>query len=245
MAILGNRHLQVTECEDRKIIFKLKTKSKKMNVVKIRRGPIEMLGQIGMNELIEVIKNEKFFKGVNILGLQELLRSETNKKTREIIKEKFPAFITSGIYSDNIRGVNTLGHNDSFVFDFDSLTETDIKELLQKSQQWKPCWVAFRSPGGEGVKLVVRTKGATVKNHVAVWLSIVEQMKLHLGEFKVDQSGKNINRLCFIPFDPEVIYRENVTAISVDDLKMVYPDFFSGRTKRINKWKMATTTPLF
>ncbi len=216
-----------------------------MNTVKFSRGSIEMLGQVEINELIDVIKNEKFFNGINIKGLQELLRKETDKNIREIIKKKFPAVIFSGKYSDNIRRENTLGHNNVFVFDFDSFTETDIKELLQKSRQWKPCWAAFRSPGGKGVKLVVRTKGATVKNHVAVWLSIVEQMKLHLGGFKVDQSGKNINRLCFIPYDPEVIYRENVTAISVDDLKMVYPDFFSGRTKRINKREMATTTPLF
>ena len=216
-----------------------------MNTVKFSRGGIQILGQVEMNELIDVVKNDKFFYGININGLQELLRLETDKNIREIIKKKFPAVIFSGKYSDNIRRENTLGHNNVFVFDFDSLTESEIKELLQKSQKWKPCWAAFRSPGGKGVKLVVRTKGATVKNHVAVWLSIVEQMKLHLGEFKVDQSGKNINRLCFIPFDPEVIYRENVTAISVDDLKMVYPDFFSGRTKRINKREMATTTPLF
>ena len=216
-----------------------------MNTVKFSRGSIEILGQIEMNELIDIIKSEKFFNGINIKGLQELLRKETDTETQALLKKKFPSVIFSGIYSDNIRCENTEGHNDVFVFDFDSLTETEIKELLQKSQQWKPCWAAFRSPGGKGVKLVVRTKGATVKNHVAIWLSIVEQMKLHLGDFKVDQSGKNINRLCFIPFDPEVIYRENVKAISVDDLKMVYPDYFSGRTKRNNKGEMATSTPLF
>ena len=204
-----------------------------------------MLGHIETKELIDVIRNDRFFRNVNIKLLQELLRKETDIEAKEMIKKKFISVIFSGRYSDNIRIENTQGHNDLFVFDFDSLTELDINQLIENAQNWKPCLAIFRSPSGNGVKLVLKTNGATIRNHLAVWLSLVEQMKLHLGDFKVDQSGKNINRLCFIPFDPEVIFRKDAAAISVEGLKMVYPDFFSGRIKRNKKKSKVQSTPLF
>ena len=107
----------------------------------------------------------------------------------------------SGIFS--VRNNNALiKHSGLMVIDFDNLSSVDeVKQLLLDDTELET-QLLFVSPSGNGLKWVVE-----IDLSLATHLQYFNGIKSYLNDtynLKVDNSGKDIARACFLPHDPHV-----------------------------------------
>lgn len=119
-------------------------------------------------------------------------------------KTFLPGFTPSGVFAQ--RKADFLReHSNIICLDFDDLENpTDIKDALSLDK-----WVlaAFISPLGKGVKAFVRIDGI---KHLDSFKSLANYYELQLG-VRVDESGKDVSRLCFVSYDPDLYLNEAAT----------------------------------
>ena len=65
-------------------------------------------------------------------------------------------------------------------------------------------WTLFKSPSGDGLKAVFRVPADQAKH--AGSFRAVEQHVKQLTGVQIDQACKDVARLCFLSYDPELIY---------------------------------------
>ncbi|WP_332029935.1 VapE domain-containing protein, partial [Kaistella sp.] len=89
---------------------------------------------------------------------------------------------------------------------------TESKEKLQNNEF---VFAAFTSPSGNGLKVFVKV--ATDKTeHKETFLKLQEYFE-NLLQLEIDKSGKDITRLCFFSWDPELYLNENATVFSTSE----------------------------
>lgn len=143
------------------------------------------------------------------------LRSLTNEAEYKAEKKKLPAVTWSGTFKPGSRSISSLvKYSNLTVLDIDNLSEEKI--LLYKSQLLNEPFVryCFISPSGTGLKIVIEvsTFGA---EHRSAFL----HLKKYFEEkyfFKVDDSGKDVSRLCYVSYDPQIIINSKSEIFQVD-----------------------------
>jgi len=124
--------------------------------------------------------------------LVEILKAKT-KKEKNSLKSNLPSVTFSGVFSE--RKDECLVEASGFlVLDFDDISNVEAKkkELAANSYIYA-CWV---SPSGNGVKALVK---------IADYTRFQDHFKELEKEFKgVDPSGKNISRVCYESYDPDM-----------------------------------------
>jgi hypothetical protein len=148
-----------------------------------------------------------------------LSRGGTYDDAKKVIapqKKELPAFIPTGTFSKR-RADALLEPSGRLVIDIDNLSYTELQDARTKAQA-DPC-VEFHetSPSGHGLKLIFRVPiyagpdfvGQHRKSYAAA-KARVEKMG-----FKVDESGGDLARLCFISWDPQAYHNPNAIEIEV------------------------------
>lgn len=130
-------------------------------------------------------------------------------------KKSLPAATWSGVFKEGTRLIDTIEkYSQLVVLDIDNLDPSSIGAL--KSQIFNDPYVkyCFTSPSGNGIKIVVQVNTGP-DNHRAAFLhlqKVFEEKYL----IKVDPSGKDVCRLCYISWDPETIIKSNCQVFEVD-----------------------------
>ena len=65
-------------------------------------------------------------------------------------------------------------------------------------------WTLFKSPSGDGLKAVFRVPADQAK-HAGSFRAVEQHVKKLTG-VQIDQACKDVARLCFLSYDPELIY---------------------------------------
>lgn len=88
-----------------------------------------------------------------------------------------------------------------------------IRDALRHDEY---CLGAFISPTGDGVKAIFATSNKDPAKHLAAYLSLAEYIK---GAYAIelDESGKDVSRLCFLSSDPECWWKEPSALLPVDE----------------------------
>jgi hypothetical protein len=94
-----------------------------------------------------------------------------------------------------------------------------LKERLSKDAFLNPV-LLFISPRGHGLKIIVRVKNGEADCHEQYFEALVHYMKGAHG-IKIDQSGSDISRLCFLCWDPEPYWFEDGFVTAEDLLKLL------------------------
>ena len=111
-------------------------------------------------------------------------------------------------------------HSGYIVLDTDGLTDAQIPEILAALAQHPNVRLAFISPSGAGIKVLVPVNPVPVddlehKGAYQACLEIFDELADEYG-FEIDTSGKDCSRLCFIAHDPLAIVNTHATAIDWD-----------------------------
>jgi len=142
----------------------------------------------------------KFGKSKDIV---KKIRSADTKEERNNIKKLLPAILFSGEFSR--RADNAIvNHSGIICIDFDGFkSEEDLQEMRMFLFNDKYTYCMFMSPSGDGIKLLVRIP-QDASNHKKYFLAL--QNYYNRDEF--DKSCKNISRVCYESFDPDIYVNE-------------------------------------
>lgn len=141
------------------------------------------------------------------------------REIKDELKKELPGFTPCGTFNNRRAIKNIKAYNGIVPIDFDDIGDEDkanyLKFLLSRDP-YITC--AFVSPS-YGVKAFIQTDVDDPKHHRKAF----EACKRHIEgrfssflEFKVDPSGKDISRLCFVSHDPTAHYNTSAEIMEVD-----------------------------
>lgn len=155
-----------------------------------------------------------FFKGLRhttpeaTVDLLDVLHGIQNGKWKEEVlkcrddlksKELLPCFTPTGIFNHrSIKGL--LQYNGNFCLDIDHID--DAESLKSKCKEIPWIWAAFITPSGKGLKLIIKSN-TTAEQFRSTEEIVAEQFKLLTG-FERDERCKDIARIQYVSFDPEI-----------------------------------------
>lgn len=142
----------------------------------------------------------------------EYLRS-IEKELYKINKVFLPAITFAGTFKErNNKGLNK--YSGLVVLDIDNIDSNAIKNLKEQLKENENVMAAFTSPSGKGVKIIVPVN-AGPEHHLAAFLHLQKTFESKYC-LKVDDSGKDICRLCFVSYDPELWLNASFKSFEVD-----------------------------
>lgn len=112
------------------------------------------------------------------------------------IKFSLPGYCFSGQFSNRTK-IGLKKHSGLIVLDFDKLE--DVSGFKDSMCDLPFVFSAFISPGGEGLKVLVRIPPEP-ENHELYFNSIFK----YFNHPCLDSSGKDVSRFCFESYDPEI-----------------------------------------
>ena len=121
------------------------------------------------------------------------------KESIGTLKRGLPAVMFSGQFSAR-RAAGLVAHSGLIVADLDELGP-DLEHVAQLAKDDPHAVACFRSPSGDGLKIVYRCDPS---DHAAAFRS----MDAHVvSRYSIapDPSGKDVSRLCFLSHDPDVV----------------------------------------
>ena len=157
-------------------------------------GSTAPAGELDINQLIEVIRYGYLEKEI------AALRAASSKETyRELKKRTIPAVTLSGIFTER-KGAGFEKHSGLIQVDID---EVDCyATLFEKIQSDPYTYVAFKSPGGKGIKVIVKINPSKT-THLEQFYALEKYYKENLG-VQIDTSCKDIGRCMLLSHDPEL-----------------------------------------
>lgn len=135
-------------------------------------------------------------------------RIRTGGKTKSIIqdlrngkdvKNSLPAVMFSGIFKGR-KDSDLIKHSGRAILDFDKVESP--QEWKDDLKQYPFIEAIFLSPSGNGVKAVARIDG---ENHGKVYDAMMQE----LAYLNPDTSNRNLARLCYVSYDPDIHINEN------------------------------------
>lgn len=124
--------------------------------------------------------------------LVEMIRVCTDKDQRNDLKKKLPAVSWSGKFTQ--RNNSSLEQYSRLIcLDFDNiLNPNELRSELSKLEYCYACWI---SPSGTGVKLLAKVSS---DDHISHFFALEKDHP------NIDTSGKDVSRLCFESYDPDI-----------------------------------------
>jgi hypothetical protein len=156
------------------------------------------------------------------------IRDSKTKTARDSLKKHLPAVTWSGTFEAkkvyvkkkgcfelvSKRDDHLLEYTGLIVIDIDNLKPKEVKAIQKECKDDDFLYCCFMSPSG-GIKLLYEVDAPAEYHKTASF----EQLKAYVEEVygqEVDKSGKNISRLCYISYDPEIYINKDYICFGVD-----------------------------
>lgn len=210
---------------------------------------------------------QDFYRVIAEMTEEEIVSATSNGTYRETVEDVRRIFAEQGekaanekkielpeiTFSANYRGgrsnatlVKYLGY---IVVDIDHQTQEALARILALAKKCAHTRIAFISPKGMGLKIVVRvcrtdgTLPETIQEiedfHHAAYHKIAS-FYAQLCGVEVDTSGQDVSRTCLFSYDPDIYFNPDATALIVEQPPMF---FKSQKKKRASGKKKKTTAP--
>ena len=152
-----------------------------------------------LEQIFEIIKSETHKKQIE--ALRSALASG-DKTQADKLKKSLPAFTTSGSFLKGRKAELITSYSNYLILDIDDLKSETLQEIKNKAILAPYSLAVFISPSGNGIKIIIKSN-ATLPQHKDALAQIVEYYEKAL-ELIIDPSGKDVSRLCFFSYDPEI-----------------------------------------
>ena len=155
---------------------------------------------ISIENVLELIKSGKGFKNTI-----QRIRQEPEKAIQNQIKKLLPAVTISGLFGESRTTKYLLKHSGFIQIDFDDVI--DLPKALRELQNDKFSYAVFISPGGKGIKLIVKIS-AEKDQHIESFTQLEKYYKKNFN-LNADKQCKDISRLLFLSWDEKLFVNEN------------------------------------
>ena len=134
------------------------------------------------------------------------------KRAVEQLKKSLSAVMWCGQFSNREHPAadKLQEHSGLFIADLDGLGDK-LPEIRKKLEASRHVFAFFLSPTGDGLKVVISVP-ADVSKHAGSFRAVQKHVLEQTG-IKVDESGKDPARLCFMSYDPELYVNVNAREI--------------------------------
>jgi len=167
-----------------------------------------------------------------ILALRELIRQGKTDEYNDA-KRSLPAFTPSGLFEGGRKIEFLKEYSGLIILDIDKLAREQICSTRSSVEDIPNTHACFISPSGHGLKILVKVFSRPV-HHKVVFNQVKSFYEGHLKisdqscQVKIDPSGKDITRLCFVSWDEQlylnpssVIFKPLVNCVEDDIEKVV------------------------
>jgi hypothetical protein len=137
------------------------------------------------------------------------LRARGDQAGYDLGKKKLPCFTPSGMFLGGRMMQFLVKYTGYVVLDMDKLPADilqSIKAIIMLCTYTLACFI---SPSGNGLKVLVKVSTGA-EDHLNAYLSLQRFYSVLTG-VKIDPSGKDITRLCFVSADPDLYYNPDAT----------------------------------
>lgn len=128
----------------------------------------------------------------------------SGKETANVLKVNLPVFFPSAILEGGLKTENIIEYVPIIQVDFDDVPQEQLETLRNKVKASPFTLCCFISPKGNGLKVLVMVN-AQQDNHKEVFKA-VNAYYTEITGFDSDMSINNINRACFVSYDPDRYY---------------------------------------
>ncbi|GFZ76270.1 hypothetical protein GCM10011531_01570 [Aquaticitalea lipolytica] len=147
-----------------------------------------------LHQVFELITSDKYKK------ITEDLRAITDvKEARKFKANRFDYVTFSGVFEKR-NDSNLLHHSNLLTIDFDHLDNLQELKTQLLNDEYFETEMLFTSPSGDGLKWIIRIDILEV-SHSEYFIAVANYIK-QTYNIEVDQSGKDVSRACFLPYDP-------------------------------------------
>jgi archaellum biogenesis ATPase FlaH len=156
--------------------------------------------------ILEAIKSGHWAS--KIIALRDMTKEDYKSK-----KTLLPAVTFSGTFHERL--ANKINkYSGLIVLDIDGINELQIKGLKNDFRSDPLVYCAFTSPSGKGLKILIKVSTGA-DQHLSAFL---HAQKIFEEKYclKVDDSGKDVCRLCYVSFDPELYLNNDSAPLEVD-----------------------------
>lgn len=128
------------------------------------------------------------------------------------LKRELPGAMFSGRFISRKTPADEklIEHSGLIIADLDSLG-ADLLTVRRNLRSSRHLYGMFLSPSGDGLKLCFAVP-ADASRHSDSFRAVAAHI-FKLTGIRIDQSGKDVSRLCFVSFDPEIYVNENAVPI--------------------------------
>ena len=153
-------------------------------------------------KVLKEIKTERWKK--EITEIRNHINNGDSKKA-DYIKKTLPAFTVSATFKENRKKKNIESYSNLLHLDYDYVD--NVIELKAKVVSIPFTYAAFISPSGKGLKVLVKSNN-NLSTHTFSFNRLKEHYDGIVGVTS-DNSIKDILRLCFISYDPDLYINED------------------------------------
>jgi len=132
--------------------------------------------------------------------------NEADKEKKDKLKKQLLGFTVSGYFEGGRTLDSLMAYLPYIILDIDYLSIEDLNMLVGKVQMVSYTHVSFISPSGNGYKIIVQVD-TSEENHVTAYNQVADYYEKEL-DIKIDRSGKDITRLCFMSWDEDIYYNK-------------------------------------
>lgn len=193
----------------------------------------QIIDHLPLTDILHQIKNGKYQK--QVATLQKLINTgnigEYNQQ-----KKSLPAFTACGTFIGGRKPQYFKEYSGFVILDFDKLTNNGMQIILERVPLIPYTLCLFKSPSGSGFKILVKVSpppstcesvpppcpqgggqrvGILQQFHLTAFNQVRKYYEDRLA-LHVDPSGKDITRLCFFSFDPDLYYNSDASIFNVE-----------------------------
>ena len=187
-----------------------------------------------LSVILDQIRMGKF--KARILHLRELVRQGKMDEYNDQ-KRSLPGFTPSGLFKGGRKLQHLKEYSGVIVLDLDDLSQEQLIAARSRVEELKFTYGCFISPGGKGLKILVRVFSRPVL-HKQAFNQVKDYYERELNVL-IDPSGKDVTRLCFVSWD-ELLYLNPSSAIFKTYINVVEEDI-DMIVRQIEKKKLDIT----
>jgi len=155
------------------------------------------------------IKNGRWKEAVESVRNQESLKMKTQ------FKNKLPNVTFSGVFEDERKDENIVMYNQLMIIDIDKIGPRKLISL-RRELRINPFTVAFFAGPSKGIKVLFKVNTEAHEHKTYAFCAVKEHFS-RMYNVEIDPTGKNISRLCFVSYDPDMYINENFQEFVVDE----------------------------
>ena len=129
------------------------------------------------------------------------LMAQNKTGEAETLKKQLPGFTPSGKFENGRKADRFTTYSGFVILDLDKLNPEQLTTAKATATKAPFTFAAFISPSGNGLKIIVRVT-SSAEHHKTAFQQVADYY-LQTLQLAVDQSGKDVSRLCFMSYDPD------------------------------------------